>query len=126
MERGTIEIAPLAYMRGRTLNNAFVILDEAQNATSEQMLMFLTRMGFDSKVVITGDITQVDLPGNKISGLVEVQSVLKDIPGLAIAYFTETDVVRHELVQKIISAYSKFKEQRERQRKNGSAKMKSA
>ena len=126
MERGTIEIAPLAYMRGRTLNNAFVILDEAQNATSEQMLMFLTRMGFDSKVVITGDITQVDLPGNKISGLVEVQSVLKDIPGLAIAYFTETDVVRHELVQKIISAYSKFKEQRERQRQNGSAKMKSA
>ncbi len=116
MERGTIEIAPLAYMRGRTLNNAFVILDEAQNATSEQMLMFLTRMGFDSKVVITGDITQVDLPNNKTSGLIEVQNVLKGIAGLDIVYFHETDVVRHELVQKIISAYSKFKEERERRR----------
>jgi len=116
MERGIIEIAPLAYMRGRTLNNAFVILDEAQNATSEQMLMFLTRMGFDSKVVITGDITQVDLPGHKTSGLIEVQGVLRGIPGLMIVYFAEQDVVRHELVQKIISAYSKFKEERERRR----------
>jgi phosphate starvation-inducible PhoH-like protein len=115
-ERGVIEIAPLAYMRGRTLNNAFVILDEAQNATSEQMLMFLTRMGFDSKVVITGDITQVDLPGHKLSGLIEVQNIVKDIPGLAIVYFDEKDVVRHELVQKIISAYAKFKEERERRR----------
>jgi phosphate starvation-inducible PhoH-like protein len=115
-ERGVIEIAPLAYMRGRTLNNAFVILDEAQNATSEQMLMFLTRMGFDSKVVITGDITQVDLPGHKMSGLIEVQNIVKDIPGLAVVYFDEKDVVRHELVQKIIGAYAKFKEERERRR----------
>jgi phosphate starvation-inducible PhoH-like protein len=125
MERGVIEIAPLAYMRGRTLNNAFVILDEAQNATSEQMLMFLTRMGFDSKVVITGDITQVDLPGHKMSGLIEVQGVLKEIPGLEIVYFDEHDVVRHELVQKIIAAYSRFKEERERRRQeaaNGDGK----
>ncbi len=103
MERGVIEIAPLAYMRGRTLNNAYVILDEAQNTTSEQMLMFLTRMGFDSKVVITGDITQVDLPGHKMSGLIEIQGILQEIPGLEIVYFDEHDVVRHELVQKIIS-----------------------
>jgi phosphate starvation-inducible PhoH-like protein len=116
MERGVIEIAPLAYMRGRTLNNAFVILDEAQNSTSEQMLMFLTRMGFDSKIVITGDITQVDLPGHKTSGLVEVQTVLKNIPSLEIVYFEGKDVVRHEIVQKIISAYSAFKEERERRR----------
>jgi phosphate starvation-inducible protein PhoH and related proteins len=121
MERGVIEIAPLAYMRGRTLNNAFVILDEAQNATSEQMLMFLTRMGFDSKVVITGDVTQVDLPGHKMSGLVEVQSILKDIPGMGIVYFDEHDVVRHELVQKIIAAYARFKEERERRRQEGIA-----
>jgi phosphate starvation-inducible PhoH-like protein len=116
MERGVIEIAPLAYMRGRTLNNAFVILDEAQNATSEQMLMFLTRMGFDSKVVVTGDITQVDLPGHKTSGLIEVQNILKEIPGLAFVYFDESDVVRHELVQKIITAYARFKDERERRR----------
>jgi phosphate starvation-inducible PhoH-like protein len=121
MERGVIEIAPLAYMRGRTLNNAFVILDEAQNTTSEQMLMFLTRMGFDSKVVITGDITQVDLPGHKISGLIEIQGILTEIPGLEIVYFDEHDVVRHELVQKIISAYSKFKEERERRRQESAA-----
>ena len=121
MERGVIEIAPLAYMRGRTLNNAFVILDEAQNATSEQMLMFLTRMGFDSKVVVTGDITQVDLPGNKMSGLIEVQGILKGIPGLEMIYFDEHDVVRHELVQKIISAYAKFKEERERRRQEAAA-----
>jgi phosphate starvation-inducible PhoH-like protein len=121
MERGVIEIAPLAYMRGRTLNNAFVILDEAQNATSEQMMMFMTRMGFDSKVVVTGDITQVDLPGNKMSGLIEVQNILKGIPGLAIVYFDEKDIVRHELVQKIIAAYAKFKEQRERRRQKAAA-----
>jgi phosphate starvation-inducible PhoH-like protein len=126
MERGVIEIAPLAYMRGRTLNNAFVILDEAQNATSEQMLMFLTRMGFDSKVVITGDITQVDLPGHKMSGLIEVQGILKGIPGLEIVYFDEYDVVRHELVQKIIAAYSKFKEERERRRQEAIANGKPA
>ncbi len=121
MERGVIEIAPLAYMRGRTLNNAYVILDEAQNTTSEQMLMFLTRMGFDSKVVITGDITQVDLPGHKMSGLIEIQGILQEIPGLEIVYFDEHDVVRHELVQKIISAYSKFKEERERRRQESAA-----
>jgi phosphate starvation-inducible PhoH-like protein len=115
-ERGVIEIAPLAYMRGRTLNNAFVILDEAQNATSEQMLMFLTRMGFDSKVVVTGDITQVDLPGHKMSGLIEIQKILENIPGLQFVYFDERDVVRHELVQKIIGAYARFKEERERRR----------
>ena len=116
MERGVIEIAPLAYMRGRTLNNAFVVLDEAQNTTSEQMMMFLTRMGFDSKVVVTGDITQVDLPGHKISGLIEIQGVLQNIVGLAFVYFDEKDVVRHELVQKIISAYTRFKDERERRR----------
>ena len=118
IERGVIEIAPLAYMRGRTLNNAFVILDEAQNSTSEQMLMFLTRMGFDSKVVITGDITQVDLPGHKMSGLIEAQGILREIPGLEMVYFDEHDVVRHELVQKIIAAYSRFKEERERRRQD--------
>lgn len=127
MERGVIEVAPLAFMRGRTLNNAFVILDEAQNATSEQMLMFLTRMGFDSKVVVTGDVTQVDLPGHKTSGLVEIQNIVKEIPGLAFVYFDERDVVRHELVQKIITAYARFKEERERRRQeqqpaNGAAK----
>jgi len=116
IERGIIEIAPLAYMRGRTLNHAFVVLDEAQNATSEQMLMFLTRMGFDSKVVVTGDITQVDLPGHKVSGLIEVQEVLGGIPGLGFVYFDENDVVRHELVQKIIGAYNRFKAAREQRR----------
>ncbi len=115
-ERGVIEIAPLAYMRGRTLNNAFVILDEAQNTTSEQMMMFLTRMGFDSKVVVTGDITQIDLPGNKTSGLIEIQNVLQNIPGLAFSYFDGKDVVRHELVQKIVAAYTTFKDERERRR----------
>ena len=116
MARGVIEIAPLAYMRGRTLNNAFVILDEAQNTTSEQMLMFLTRMGFDSKVVVTGDVTQIDLPGHKLSGLVEVRGILQNIPGLVFVELDERDVVRHELVQKIITAYSRFKEIRERRR----------
>jgi len=121
IERGVIEIAPLAYMRGRTLNTAFVILDEAQNATSEQMLMFLTRMGFDSKVVITGDITQVDLPGHKTSGLIEAKDIVKGIPGLEIVYFGEKDVVRHELVQKVIAAYARFKEERERRRQESAA-----
>ena len=113
-ERGTIEIAPLAYMRGRTLNHSFVILDEAQNATSEQMLMFLTRLGFDSKCVVTGDITQVDLPNNKRSGLVEVQGILKEIKGISFMYFSEKDVVRHELVQKIIRAYETHKAAKDR------------
>ncbi len=119
MERGVIEIAPLAFMRGRTLNNAFVILDEAQNTTSEQMMMFLTRMGFDSKVVVTGDITQVDLPNHKVSGLIEIQDVLQNIPGLAFNYFDGEDVVRHELVQKIVAAYTQFKDERRRQAANG-------
>ena len=107
MERGTIEVAPLAFMRGRTLNDSFIILDEAQNSTSEQMKMFLTRLGFDSRTVITGDITQVDLPGNRQSGLVQVQSVLEKIEGIEFVYFTERDVVRHELVQEIIKAYER-------------------
>ncbi|MFH1858007.1 MAG: PhoH family protein [Candidatus Omnitrophota bacterium] len=107
LERGIIEVAPLAYMRGRTLNDSFIILDEAQNSTQEQMKMFLTRLGFDSKTVITGDVTQVDLPGDKLSGLVHVQSLLKHIEGLAFVHFTGQDVVRHELVQQIIEAYEK-------------------
>ncbi|PYM06559.1 MAG: hypothetical protein DMD82_08320 [Candidatus Rokuibacteriota bacterium] len=104
-EKGAIEIAPLAYMRGRTLNDAFIILDEAQNTTSEQMKMFLTRLGFNSKMVVTGDITQVDLPSSKPSGLIEIQSVLKGVPGIGFVYFNEKDVVRHQLVSAIIRAY---------------------
>ncbi len=107
LERGMIEIAPLAYMRGRTLDNSFIILDEAQNTTPEQMKMFLTRIGFNSKAVITGDITQVDLPGDKKSGLREVTKILSDIEGISFVNLTEKDVVRHELVQKIIVAYDK-------------------
>ncbi|MCX5811562.1 MAG: PhoH family protein [Proteobacteria bacterium] len=109
VEKGVIEIAPLAFMRGRTLNDAFVILDEAQNTGSEQMKMFLTRLGFSSKTVITGDITQIDLPDKKTSGLVEIQGILKGIKGIQFVYFTEKDVVRHPLVQKIIRAYEKKK-----------------
>jgi phosphate starvation-inducible PhoH-like protein len=105
MERGIIEIAPLAYMRGRTLNQAFIILDEAQNSTTEQMLMFLTRMGNHSKAVITGDPTQVDLPGHKKSGLFEALKVLRHVEGIAILEFQKRDVVRHALVQRIIAAY---------------------
>ena len=108
LERGVIEIAPLAFMRGRTLNESFVILDEAQNTTSEQMKMFLTRLGFGSKAVITGDITQVDLPGEKMSGLVEVQGILKEVEKIRFVYFSERDVVRHPLVQEIIKAYEIF------------------
>lgn len=105
MDRGVIEVAPLAYMRGRTLNHAFVILDEAQNTTEEQMLMFLTRLGFDSKCVVTGDLTQVDLPTEKSSGLVEARETLRTVDGIAFAELDESDVVRHELVQDIIRAY---------------------
>lgn len=105
IDQGTIEIAPLAFMRGRTLSNAFVILDEAQNTTREQMKMFLTRIGFDSQAVVTGDITQVDLPSNQQSGLVQAQSLLQDIKGIGFCNFTKADVVRHPLVQKIIHAY---------------------
>jgi phosphate starvation-inducible PhoH-like protein len=108
LSRGVIEVAPLAFMRGRTLNDSFIILDEAQNATAEQMKMFLTRLGFDSKAVITGDLTQSDLPGGKAVGLVQSQEVLKDIEGIKFTYFTGDDVVRHELVQDIIRAYERY------------------
>lgn len=107
VERGEIEIAPLAFMRGRTLNDSFVILDEAQNATAEQMKMFLTRLGNNSKAVVTGDITQVDLPSDRVSGLVEIREILKEIDGIQFVYFNETDVVRHRLVQDIIRAYDR-------------------
>jgi phosphate starvation-inducible PhoH-like protein len=107
-EKGLIEIVPLAYMRGRTLDDSFIILDEAQNTTKEQMKMFLTRMGFSSKVIVTGDITQIDLPRDKKSGLKESEKILKNIKGIAFSYLTERDVVRHELVQKIIKAYDKY------------------
>ena len=107
IERGDIEIAPLAFMRGRTLNDSFVILDEAQNATAEQMKMFLTRLGFHSKVVVTGDITQIDLPTDRVSGLIEVKEILRDIEGIQFVYFDEKDVVRHRLVQDIIKAYDR-------------------
>jgi phosphate starvation-inducible PhoH-like protein len=104
-ESGVIEIAPLAFMRGRTLNGSFVILDEAQNCTTEQMKMFLTRLGFDSKAVVTGDVTQVDLPAGKVSGLIEAERILKGIPGIQFQYFSEEDVVRHPLVSEIVRAY---------------------
>lgn len=107
-EKGSIEVVPLAYMRGRTLDNAYIILDEAQNTTREQMKMFLTRMGFNSKVVVTGDITQIDLPSGTMSGLKEAQKVLKGVEGIRFNYFTEVDVVRHELVKRIIRAYEAF------------------
>ena len=109
IERGIIEIAPLAYMRGRTLNHAFIILDEAQNTTTEQMLMFLTRLGIDSKCVITGDTTQIDLPRNKRSGLIESLQALKDVEGIAFNTFEERDVVRHELVRRIVRAYKRHR-----------------
>src|SRR2546430_17229747 len=108
IERGTIEIAPIAFMRGRTLNDAFVILDEAQNTTSEQMKMFLTRIGFNSKAVITGDITQIDLPSGKTSGLIEVRNIVSRVDGIAFVYFTERDVVRNPLVQRIVRAYDEY------------------
>ncbi len=107
MDRGQIEVAPLAFMRGRTLNDSFVILDEAQNTTGEQMKMFLTRLGYDSKAVVTGDITQVDLPSRSVSGLVEARRLLSGIPGIEFCHFTEVDVVRHPLVAAIIKAYDR-------------------
>ena len=113
-ERGSIEVAPLAYMRGRTLDDSFIILYEAQNTTPEQMKMFLTRLGFNSKAVITGDITQIDLPDSKRSGLVEATKVLKNIDDIAITRFNEKDVVRHRLVQEIVKAYEKYYEERKR------------
>ena len=108
LERGTIEVAPLAFMRGRTLNDSFIILDEAQNTTSEQMKMFLTRLGYGSKAVITGDITQIDLPSGKLSGLKEARTVLAETPGISFVHFNERDVVRHRLVQAVITAYESF------------------
>jgi len=119
IEKGTVEIAPLAFMRGRTLNSAFVILDEAQNTSHEQMKMFLTRLGFDSKAVITGDITQIDLPGGKQSGLVEASGILKKIKGIGFCSFSDVDVVRHPLVQEVIRAYAK------KEKKSGHTKSKS-
>ncbi|MCL6583847.1 MAG: PhoH family protein [bacterium] len=126
IEKDVIEIAPLAYMRGRTLNDAFAILDEAQNTTSEQMKMFLTRLGFGSKAVITGDITQIDLPADRPSGLVEVQSILKKVQGIRFIYFSELDVVRHSLVQKIIKAYESYEHDQEnlRQRTSDETRLK--
>lgn len=118
LERGAIEVAPLAYMRGRTLDDSFIILDEAQNTTPEQMKMFLTRLGFGSKIVITGDVTQIDLPDSRRSGLIEAMKVLKNVEDISINRFTEKDVVRHKLVQDIIKAYEKFYE-RGSNHKNG-------
>ncbi|MGD9032855.1 MAG: PhoH family protein [Desulfobacteraceae bacterium] len=112
IQRGVIEVAPLAFMRGRTLNDAFVILDEAQNATSDQMKMFLTRLGFSSKAVITGDVTQTDLPEGKTSGLIEARTLLKGIKGIKFIYFSRDDVIRHPLVQEIIDAYEKMEEEK--------------
>ena len=113
-ERGAIEVAPLAYMRGRTLNQSFIILDEAQNTTPEQMKMFLTRIGFGTKAVITGDVTQIDLQKHQKSGLVEAQKVLKDIKGIAMTHFLSADVVRHPLVQKIVNAYEEYEKNNEK------------
>jgi phosphate starvation-inducible PhoH-like protein len=109
LEKNVIEIAPIAFMRGRTLNDSFVILDEAQNTTSEQMKMFVTRLGFNSKAVITGDVTQIDLPNARRSGLLEAVEILKHVQGLSFVYFDESDVVRHHLVQRIIRAYDEHK-----------------
>ena len=113
LERGLIEVAPLAFMRGRTLDNAFIILDEAQNTTKEQMKMFLTRLGFGSKAVVTGDLTQIDLPKNSKSGLIHATEVLKDVEGIGTMFLTQRDVVRHELVQRIIIAYEKYDNKKE-------------
>ena len=112
IDRGIIEVVPLAYMRGRTLNNAFIILDEAQNSTPEQMKMFLTRLGFDSKTVITGDVTQTDLPQGRASGLVEAEKILAEIEWIKVVYFSDSDVVRHRLVKKIIKAYDKYEREK--------------
>jgi phosphate starvation-inducible PhoH-like protein len=117
MERGTIEVAPLAFMRGRTLNDSFIILDEAQNTTPEQMQMFLTRLGFGSKVVVTGDVTQIDLPREQASGLIQVQNILGSIDGIGFVRFTHEDVVRHKLVQRIVEAYKLHSEETGTQRR---------
>ena len=116
MQKGVIEVAPIAFMRGRTLNDSFIILDEAQNTTTEQMKMFLTRIGFNSKAVITGDITQIDLPAEKVSGLVETKNILQGIEGIKFVFFTKRDVVRHRLVQEIIRAYEELEAGRQKAR----------
>lgn len=116
IERGIIEIAPLAFMRGRTLNDSFIILDEAQNTTSEQMKMYLTRLGFGSKTVITGDVTQIDLPSGRVSGLVEALRILNDVEDIKIIYFSERDVVRHRLVQEIVRAYERHEKRNSEER----------
>jgi phosphate starvation-inducible PhoH-like protein len=125
VERGTIEVAPLAFMRGRTLNDAFIILDEAQNTTPEQMKMFLTRIGLDSKAAVTGDVTQIDLPAQRVSGLVEAQEVVSGIPGIEIVHFDKTDVVRHPLVQRIVVAYDERAARMKDTRQNGGNEEKS-
>ena len=117
MERGTIEVAPLAFMRGRTLNDSFIILDEAQNTSPEQMQMFLTRLGFGSKVVVTGDVTQIDLPRDQASGLIQVQRILDEIDGISFVAFSHQDVVRHKLVQRIVEAYREHAEETGTERK---------
>ncbi len=121
LERGSIEVAPLAYMRGRTLDDSFIILDEAQNTTPEQMKMFLTRIGFGSQAVVTGDITQIDLPGERVSGLKEAMKVLKHVDGIAECTLTDRDVVRHELVQRIVRAYETYEQQKELRRNKAEA-----
>jgi phosphate starvation-inducible PhoH-like protein len=121
VQRGIIEVAPLAFMRGRTLNDSFVILDEAQNTTSEQMMMFLTRLGFGAKAVITGDVTQIDLPPGATSGLVEARDLLRNVEGIAFVHFTERDVVRHPLVQNIIRAYESRRARRSPRAENSDA-----
>jgi len=121
-ERGNIEVAPLAYMRGRTLEDSFIILDEAQNTTPEQMKMFLTRLGFGSKIVVTGDVTQIDLPDGRKSGLVEACSVLKNVEDIDIIRFSEKDVVRHQLVQRIVKAYEKYEDVKRSKSENGKGK----
>ncbi len=118
MQKGIIEVAPIAFMRGRTLNDSFIILDEAQNTTSEQMKMFLTRIGFNSKAVITGDITQIDLPSDRTSGLIESKNILQNIEGIKFVFFSKRDVVRHKLVQKIIQAYEELEEARNKTNSN--------
>ncbi|MFP4349512.1 MAG: PhoH family protein [Thermodesulfobacteriota bacterium] len=119
IQQGVIEVAPLAFMRGRTLNDSFIILDEAQNTTTEQMKMFLTRLGFNSKAVITGDITQVDLPANRPSGLIEAQKILQRIDGIRFIFFTKIDVVRHRLVQEVIQAYEELDERKKKGNASG-------
>jgi phosphate starvation-inducible PhoH-like protein len=118
MQKGAIEVAPIAFMRGRTLNDSFIILDEAQNTTPEQMKMFLTRIGFNSKAVITGDITQIDLPAERTSGLIQAKNILQGIEALKFVFFSKLDVVRHRLVQDIIDAYEQLEAEKQKEKMN--------